>query len=271
MTKTRSASPLSIEQVGYELRSEIRRILRKHAALSGPLQMFRRVDERTAGAPTYQVCFDIMPPVPSGAGLRIGVKELTQPDERIEDAVFDLARAVWHLKDWLKRWAKLRGTATSMVEDHAESSVELLIAADLINTKKHGGVHNRSGMYPYISLVSYDTSNSGVVEFWYRGDLKETTLLVTEPNPIPFRVPIWQGDGSWHRLDDRQDDGKRIGDAAEVLMRGFVHWLPLMESLGVLDDYDRNPESSVLRVALAPLSKGTPSTAPATSNNLRSG
>ena len=109
-----------------------------------------------------------------------------------------------------------------------------------------------------------------MVEFWYRGDLKETTLLVTEPNPIPFRVPIWQGDGSWHRLDDRQDDGKCIGNAADVLMRGFVHWLPLIETLGVLDDYERNPESSVLREALAPLSAGNASSAPATSSSFGS-
>lgn len=273
MSKIRSASPLTVEHVGYELRSEIRRVLRKHAVLTNPLQMFRQIDGRPEGAPTYQVCFDILPPVPSGDGLRIRTRKMTQPDERVEDAVYDLARAVWHFKDWLGHWARLNGSRWDVAENHAKGCRELSVAADLINTKKHGttskgGVQNRSGLYPYINEVHFDTSTSGVIEVWYRGDLKETTLLVTDPNPIPFRVPIWQGDGSWHRLNDRQeDDGECIGDAAAVLMRGFIHWLPLIKSLGVLDDYERNPESSVLRVALGKLSEGSVSSAPATFNS----
>ena len=69
--------------------------------------------------------------------FRIGSKEVSLPDERIEDAVFSAAKAIWHLKDRLRKWCKLQRVKDE-VEDYAKRCPDLLICADLANWKKHG-------------------------------------------------------------------------------------------------------------------------------------
>ena len=134
--------------IAKEIRSEIRRAIRKHNELSQPLRLFRPTEARPEGHPRYQVCFDLGPREPTGAGLRYSCAEVARPDERLEDLVYDFARSVWHLHDRLHQWAKAKHLLLSRprrIMDHARNCKELLIAADLINRKKHGANENLSG------------------------------------------------------------------------------------------------------------------------------
>lgn len=70
--------------------------------------------------------------------------------------------------------------------------------------------------------IVFDTSRSGLLEFYYNGATKQRELLVSNPVPIPHRVDVADGTGTV------------IGDAATIIRAGFDYWLPLIRSLGVL-------------------------------------
>ena len=159
---------------------------------------------------------------PGGDGKRVSVLELRFPVETITDRVALLAASVWHLKDRLKKYAKVT-KRHSDIEVWANGDRHLQICGDIGNQKKHGGNDNVSGLDPrVVAEVVFDTSRSGLLEFYYDGATNQRELLVSDAMPIPYRVDIADGMGAV------------IGDAATVIRAGFDHWLPLIDRLGVL-------------------------------------
>lgn len=216
------------------IRSEIRRIIRKWNDLAQPLPLILNID-RPSDRPRYLVRFQMHPDIPpAGEGLRYRAKSLILPEERLQDLVYDFARAVWHFRDWLLRWQKVTNAQIEPLK-HAKQCDDLLIAGDLINKKKHGENKNISQRDPWLGLVHFDISKSGVVEFWYNGVSKQGILFVTNQNAIHYWINIYAGDGSGLPGDESsQENLTLIGDASDVLLRGFLHWIPLVRKSRVL-------------------------------------
>jgi hypothetical protein len=167
-----------------------------------------------------------------------GCNELRQPDERIFDKVFEFAKSVWQLKDRLKLWVKAQGMSID-IEAGANKSQHLLLCADLANWKKHGENKNRSGMAPRISLVTFDTSRNGALELYHDGASKHDELIVEKDVPIPYRVDVIGNGGAL-----------QLGNAVDLIQRGFEDWLPVIQATGILSATDR--ETAHLRVRLFP-------------------
>jgi hypothetical protein len=221
-----------------EIRAELRSILRQRDDLRKPLDWFGLVESRPAGQPRYYVLFDQNPRL-AITGFRLGgCKHLRQPDERIFDKVFEFAKSVWQLKDRLKLWVKAQGLSID-IEAEANKSQHLLLCADLANWKKHGENKNRSGLAPRIDLVTFDTSRSGSLELYHDGATKHDELLVENNVPIPYRVDVVGNGGA-----------TQLGNATDLIERGFQDWLPVLQAIGVLSGGDR--ESDYLRASLFP-------------------
>ena len=229
MTTTRRVAKKGPDKIATEIWGELRGILRLMEDLRAPLHHFEPLVPPPMDRPGYYVMFDQRPRRLMNGKRLGGIGKLSLPDERISSQALELAKAVWHLKDRLHQFAKATGVHID-VEAHATESPELLICADLANWKKHGANKNRSTLSPRLGTVAFDTSGSGPVEFFYDGATKQKELLVTNPTPISFTVAI------------SVDGDVEIGDAVEVICRGFRHWLPLIETLGVLAGDDREAE-----------------------------
>lgn len=225
-------------EVATEIRGELRSILRQHNDLCKPLERFGEVESRPHDVPRYYVLFDQNPRLVV-SGLRLGGSgELSLPDERITDRVFEFAKSVWHLKDRLKLWAEAQFLSFN-VEAKAAKCQPLLICADLANWKKHGENKNRSRFDPRIEIVTFDTSRSGGIELYFDGATKHRELLVTHPVPIPYRVDVIANGGNSH-----------LGNGVDLIDKAFSEWLPMIQTLGVLSATDR--ESNYLRQRLFP-------------------
>ncbi len=205
------------------IRVELRSILRQRDCLRRPLQMFLPVANRTEGEPRYCVVFDNRSRRRI-EGLRIRVKTIQLPDEKIHDDILNFAQSVWHFKDRLKQWTKIQNTATN-IEELANRSIHLLVCADLANQKKHGGMGNRSGLLPELDLVTFDTSRSGMIEFFYDGTNREKELLVANSVPIPYTVDI---------LTERAT--KSLGNATDYICKAFAYWVPIIQQLGITSE-----------------------------------
>ncbi len=228
----------SADQIASEIRAELRGILWLRDELRTPLQRFEPVKPPPMDGPVFYVTFDLRPRRHI-KGLRYGsIQRLSLPDERIKDKVGEFAKAVWHLKDRLRQWVKVLASTTD-VDTFANSSQELLICSDLANLKKHGRNKNRSELNPQLGNVEFDTSRSGTVEFFYDGAAKDKEVIVQHPVPIPYSVQLLIHDGS-----------ASMGNAIEIISRGFEAWLPLVQKLGVLDGDGR--EERFLSDALFP-------------------
>ena len=218
--------------IAAEIRNELRSILRQLGDLRRPLDRFERLTNPNPGQPSLYVHFDDRPRRRIG-GLRIQTEKLVLPDERIADAVLSLAKSVWHLKDRLHQWARAN-SLTVDIEAHARNYPDLLICADLANWKKHGRSGNFSKCKPRLDIVHFDTSGAGVIELFYEGATKDKELLVSNPVPIPWKIPILVHDGT-----------ERLGDAVAIIAQAFEFWGLLIDQIGVLNRTDR--ETSVLR------------------------
>lgn len=207
-------------EIAAGVRAELRSILRLLAKPGRPLDQFEVVEGVAQGEPRYRI---------AGASSH----------EAIQDDILALAGGVWHLKDRLKRWAKAKGLRVSPdIEDWADGNPALLVCADLVNAKKHGGNDNRSGYAPVLSGVKFDTSKNGPIGVQYDGSIKESDLLVTLPIPVANEVEILTGDGK-----------ATLGDAVELICNAFISCVPLIQKLKVLGPGD--PESRRLNDLLA--------------------
>ena len=166
------------------------------------------------------------------------------PDERIFGLVLELAKGLWHLKDRLHQWSRVHGQGED-VDAYARSNADLRLCADLANWKKHGRSENVSGRSPRLEFVKFDTSRCGMVEYFYNGATKQKELLVTNPVPIPFAIPVFEGQGE-----------SEIGDCLGITSRALTYWLPLLQRLKVLDG--ENPEAVELRKRCFPQGAESP-------------
>jgi hypothetical protein len=238
----------TVEELGYDIRSEMRRIIRKWSELGTPYSDFRLLHDRPEGEPRHQVMLHRGCNLWSGSGFKLKTKSLAFPDERLEDAIFDLHRAVWHLSDRLKLWTREHGIV-EQVDKFGLRSKELRICSDLVNRKKHFRDSNDSGLFPFFDVAHFDTSQSGVVELQYNGAIKESALLVSEPIPLRVTVSIYSDemDGSVRTASPRPPD-RLIGDAVEIAWKGFRHWMVLIDRVGVLDP--KGNDADIERLAL---------------------
>ena len=226
------------DEIAVEIRGELRSITRMIEDLRTPLERFERRVPLQPDRPGHYVMFDQRPRRLIN-GLRLGgLGSLALPDDRITDEMLELAKAVWHLRDHLHRFAKAAGRRVD-VRAHAEKSSEMLICADLANKKKHGASENRSKLNPELGLVRFDTSRNGAVELFSDGATNEKELIVSNTTPIPFVVEL--------KLDGKAS----ISDAVEVIIRAVQHWMPLINDLGILAGDDR--VATTLRNRLARL------------------
>jgi hypothetical protein len=182
--KTNKRSP---ERVGAEIKTELRNILHNFCELVRPINRFYISPDRPVGVPRHFVCFDSAPHQ-EVMGLRINSLQMSFPVETISDRVALLAASVWHLKDRLNHYAKATKTAADS-DVWANSNRNLQICGDICNLKKRGHNQNHSGVNPrLVPETVFDTSRSGLLEFYYNGATKQRELLVSNPVPIPYRV-----------------------------------------------------------------------------------
>jgi len=159
MSGKRKGGNRSADDIGREIRAELRSIIRQAIDLRKPIEEFELDPEIPEGMPRFYVRFNRDRPI-RFTGLRQGADLLRLPDERIQDAALGFAKSVWHLKDRLKKWVRVTGGADD-IETWARGSHDLRICGDLANRKKHGGSDNLSGLDPQIESVAFDTSKSG--------------------------------------------------------------------------------------------------------------
>jgi hypothetical protein len=245
-----------LDELGYDIRSEMRRIIRKWSELSAPFSDFMTLPERSDGEPRHQVMLHRGCNLWSGGGFKLKVRTLAFPDERLEDSVFDLLRAVWHLSDRLKLWTRAHGI-TEEVDRFGMRSKELRVCSDLVNRKKHFRDSNESGLFPFLDVPHFDTSQSGVIEFQYNGAIKESALLVSNPTPLRATISVYSDemDGSVRKAAPRPSE-RRIGDAVELAWKGFRHWMVLIDRVGVLTPHGDDTDSE--RSALTDVLKSLP-------------
>jgi hypothetical protein len=229
----KTTSP-SKSKIASEIRVELRSILRQLDDLRKPIRKFDKLPHSRPGQPSYYVHFGGHSHRIINGGRRFS--SLGLPDERITDAVLSLAMSVWHLKDRLHQWKKASALKED-VEGYAKTCMELLVCADLANWKKHGCSGTKSGCNPRLGVVHFDTSRSGVTGLFYNGANKTKELLVTNPVPIPFEIPVLKG-----------NEEETLGTAAVLIAKAFEHWKPLIKRIGVLDSQDR--ESMALRTQM---------------------
>jgi hypothetical protein len=221
MSGSRKTSKRSPGSIGVEIKTELRNILHNLCELLRPINRFYTSPDRPVGGPRHFVCFDSAPHQEI-TGLRRSILQMSFPVETISDRVALLASSVWHLKDRLNHYAKSTKAAADS-DVWANSNRTLQICGDIGNHKKHGHNQNRSGLNPeLVPEISFDTSRSGLLEFYYDGATKQRELLVSNPVPIPYRVDVADGSGTV------------IGDATNIIRTGFDHWLPVIRSLGIL-------------------------------------
>lgn len=219
----RKSTANNVPTVLRAIRQECRSIIRQFSQMLKPHSSFIEVIGRRT--PRFYVALSARRP-PDIDGLRIGTKKLALPDEYIEDAAYQLASSIWHIKDHLKRWTKMMMPQVD-VEHEAEQCKPLLICADLTNRKKHGGDGSRSGLNPRVDLVEFDLSQSGVIELFYDGALKNKELFVEHPVPIDYRVRLMS--------DDPNDSDMNVLD---ILKKAFAGWLPLLSNVLVGDEHE---------------------------------
>ena len=233
-TKHQRAVPKStLNQIGEEIRFELRSIVRQNNHLLRPISCFQPIEGVPEGQPRYRVMFDTNPPKPI-RGMKVRVNTIRVPDEQMVDDVLNYAKSVWHLKDRLKLWIACVGM-TLDVEGCASNDMHLMVCSDLANRKKHGESRNRSGCYPRLNeQIELDTSQSGLLEFYYNGVRREKELIVSKPVPIPYRIEI------------QKDDGTVLSDNAVIyLTEAFRTFLKIIDAIGF---WENDPESEDVRL-----------------------
>jgi hypothetical protein len=221
MSGLRKSGRRSPERIGGEIKTELRTILHNLCELLRPINRFYTSPDRPVDVPRHFVSFDSTPHR-EVTGLRVRVLEMRFPVETITDRVATLAASVWHLKDRLNHYAKATGSGADPTAWSARCH-ELKVCGDIGNHKKQGHNQNQSGMSPrLVPEITFDTSRSGVVEYYYDGATKHQELLVSAPVAIPYRVAVADAAGT------------EIGTAGDIIRAGFDHWLPLIDQLGVL-------------------------------------
>ena len=207
-----------VQHLAGEIKGELRSIIRQWDKLHKPLRCLEKVNHLSEGSPHYRI-------------------EGAQSSEELEELILRFAGSVWQLKDRLKLWIKAKGlklgeiaangvqTETS-IEKTVEKSLNLLLCADLYNTKKHGELNCPKTIYsPILNGVHFDTCKSGTLGIKYDGASHMGDILATNPEPVPYQVEILSGDGK-----------VSFGDAVVVITRGFNYWIPLIRQLGILKD-----------------------------------
>jgi hypothetical protein len=203
---TRANVPIqSPAQVADGVQVELRGILRRWQLLRRPFDQFVQVEGLPEDHPRWRlVSFTSY--------------------EAVQDEVLAFAGGVWQLKDRLKKWVDVKRLSLSIsIEKWAETNRPLLVCADLINAKKHGGPGNRSGYAPFLSGVHLILAHAGVLGMRYDGVNLLDEFLVTNPVPVPWRVEVWTSDGKG-----------TLGDAVELIGRAFASWVPVIRTLKVL-------------------------------------
>lgn len=225
-----------VDGILSEIQAELRSIIRQLEDLRRPLAQFVLDESRGSEEPRYYVIFDASPRLRI-RGLVAQIDEIALPDERILDAVLSLSKSVWQLKDRAKIWASA-SSAKVDVESEVKKCSSLLLCADLANWKKHGANTRRSGRNPRVELVRFDTSRSGVVEVYYRGDAKQKELIVTNPTAIHFSIDVTDGLG-----------GPFVGEAKEILADAFRFWIDFCDTWQMLRT--ECPEAEYLQAQFA--------------------
>ena len=215
----------STENLASEIKEELRSIIRQWDKLHKPLRCSEKVNV-PEGSPCYRI-------------------EGAQSYEELQELVLRFAGSVWQLKDRFKSWVTVKGLklreaesngkqgktyigkeAKDVIEKEAGKSLNLLLCADLTNTKKHGKLNRpRTKYLPILNGISLDTQRSGVIGIKYDGASKSGDIVAANPEPVPCRIEILSGDGKYC-----------FGDAVVVITRGFGHWTPFIRQLGVLGD-----------------------------------
>jgi hypothetical protein len=218
-TNKLQGKPEYIRSLSDGIKEELRSIIRQWDKLCRPLQ-----------------CSEIREPLPVGhPHYRI---EGAQSHEELTDLMLRYAGSVWQLKDHLKLWVQAKGLELrdtsedgspqiTSIEESANKSLNLMLCADLNNTKKHGTLnHPRTPYAPVLKGVSFDTSKSGVIGIYYDGDGSKTgDILASNPHSVPYRTEITSGDGT-----------TSFGNALVIITRGFGYWIPVIRQIGILND-----------------------------------
>jgi hypothetical protein len=206
-----------VQHLADAIKEELRSIIRQWDKLHKPLRCSEKVSPFSEGSPRYRI-------------------EGAQSFEELEELILRFAGSVWHLKDRLNQWVKIKelkeiaanGEQKEIsIEQMAKESQNLLLCADLYNMKKHGkfGRNPKTTFSPILNGVSFDTTKSNVIGICYDGASKMGDILATNPELVPYRVEILSGD---HK--------RRFGNAVVVITRGFGYWIPLLRQLGILRD-----------------------------------
>ncbi len=218
--RRRTGAPVfTLDQIADEIKLELRSIIRQRNSLLVPIIPSQVINGVPDGQPKYRAVFDRMPLQPI-TGLKIKATIITLFDEKIIDDVLHYAQSVWHLKDRLNLWVKLKNIGYN-IEEAVQNNMNLMICADLANRKKHGRSENRSGFAPKLNeKIEFDTSKNGLIEFYCDWNRMEKELIVSNPTPIPFRAEILK------------DDNTVFSDNAVIyITQAFLYWLEILEKM----------------------------------------
>lgn len=169
--------------------------------------------------PRYYILFDLKPSRPINGLKHKSLNNFSLHDETIQGKVYELAKAVWHLKDRINQWHRFQSIKLD-VNHTTNNCKELLICSDLANHKKHGRNPNKSGLNPYVGLVNFDLSNNGNTEIYYDGAAKQKEVLVEFNAPVPYTINL-----------NKLDDDTIIDSATTVIMTGFKQWIPILNRI----------------------------------------
>lgn len=241
----------------FVLRSEFRRIIRKLYEASVPFSGYSLFEDRPEGEPKYLLHLNRVPSLFAGPGVRFkSVQTVSIPHEPIEDAFFDLVRALWHLADHLLIWTRATGKSKpNSLREIRDGSAELRLCGDLCNTKKHGGSRdNWSGKQPRLGIVHFDTSGCGAIEFSYTGSIKECRIISAATAPVAYWVNVFPGSAWTGEIGPlaEPDPSLAIGRLADIAAGAFHYLCHVCADAGLFRDSGdgHDVETQALRVSL---------------------
>jgi hypothetical protein len=190
------------EVIANEIKQELRGILRRIDELKSPFK-------------------PSLVPVAEGEVARYRLWGATSV-ERIHEDLCTLAGMVWHLKDRLSRWLTTSKLSSSpSIEEIANGNLPLTVCADLIDSKKHGGGCNRSGLLPKLAGLQFKPN--GPIGMRYDGVMQLGEFNLPTDEPVSYTVQIVNGNGEIFA-----DMDGNITNAIDIICLAFDYWADIV-------------------------------------------
>lgn len=135
-----------------------------------------------------------------------------KPPEVLQDELESAFVWLWSLKDYVQKYAVIKGRSKRWVETEVNVDPYLCICADIANSAKHGGLDRkpRSNKEPVLGSVKYTIPQSGIEKLTIGQDSVFTDIY--DPAQIKLEWPIIG------------KSNKYLGDAFKYLEYSLKAW-----------------------------------------------